>query len=478
MLTPEQIEKLVEQKMKLFKKTQTESAEYANIHRAMDTRDLFEGLAWTQEFDINWTALISSFSFGMAPAELEPLPIIKEPEMPSPEELEAGINLPVSTPAPESILEEIVKDVEEGRMELPAGVSIEDIKSAFESLPSANAGTFAPEQAEEITETTPEKAYYEKSHYDESYYDPPLMREFLRSAIFRMINDITDPIMLKNDLKKLAEQLGINEDVVRTVYNRIQLMRSQRYNQFILGLSVLGASTVTDERKVSFIDYDGNLVEVELNTAENSLLGMILGVTPLGYSFTTPPSTVIRPLNKVYPTGSKLVEPALPVILEYIHRKVDKTVINAFMNPITFTNYSTAEERTDVHKCEKMNLYHELQAFRYQVENMIDNICNKYSVGQFQKRQYKSAGLEYITRGVPSHSWGLDLFKQMSDDEFTEYWLNHWTSQGLNTSILKEIKEAIDKWYPNLGSLMRQRSAEFKLRRKLQALLKQQMRSP
>jgi hypothetical protein len=471
MLTREQIAKILEQKRKLFLKTQTPSAEYTNLQRTFDTRDLFEEYAWSQEYDMNLIAMTSAFTLGITFDEILPISFLKEPETPSPEEIEAGINLPVETPAPEDILQEIIEDIEAGKIELPAGVSKEDIINALKNPVSANAGSFTPEEADEITRETPEKAYYEVSHYDMSYYDPEYMIEFLRALLYRLYNDTGDPQTLAKDILKLGDQFGIQRDLVVTIFNRIQLLRATKYQMFILGVSQIGASLWNNENKVLFMDMDGNIKEVEINNLDDALLGFALDNTALGYGFTTYPDTVIRPLNKVYENNGKKTVPALPVLLEYLYRKVDKTVNNYFLTPIAFTNYSTVPEMTDLSKSEKMDVYATLQNYRYAVENLIESICNKHSVNQYQKRQYQMAGLQYVTRNVESHSWGKDLLLQMSDDEFTDFWLDHWERQGLNREILLEIKGEIEKWFPNLREKSREQAEQMRLRRKMKAYL-------
>ena len=63
-------------------------------------------------------------------------------------------------------------------------------------------------------------------------------------------------------------------------------------------------------------------------------------------------------------------------------------------------------------------------------------------------------GVVYVRRnGKPvwsGNSWGFDAWRLTTDDEFKQWWLNYWASQGLNRQTLEKLFEGARIWMAEL----------------------------
>jgi len=63
---------------------------------------------------------------------------------------------------------------------------------------------------------------------------------------------------------------------------------------------------------------------------------------------------------------------------------------------------------------------------------------------------YKRAAMTLVGHRKKRHRWGYDIYKTMTDDQYREYWIDHWAKLGLDRELLEFIYERIKGLLPTI----------------------------
>jgi len=426
------IKSIRQQKQKYHAKVLSQDAIYVGWLRTLDLEDLFSEDLWQIVLQFNLGAIGISINFDFPPIDVQPIDISFDVELPTVEEFLQGILLVIT-------IHDLLKDY-------PWLGSLEDYITTNIEEPYSL----------EMLKSMCKKGYYGYSRYLRAYYDPVLVRDFLRSFLIRLWAGRETLLTLKRDYEILADILGINKWVIRSIFDRLSLFNKAQYDTFILGYGVLGLSRlgkplgdpVPAPSEVIFRNYDLQYTRAGITTLDHVQFGFILGMTPLGYGFLCPPRSIYKkpPVKLPSPYPEFAVHKGSPPVREFVERKVLRTLFQFRYLPLAFANYNTSEEQMDYHKSERTDQWASLQMLRYAIEKLVDPVIRQYESNPVKIRAYKSAALHLINLKAKRHVWGFEAFYKMSENQLKEYWIRHWVQQGLKPEVLEAIYERVKLW--------------------------------
>lgn len=410
-------------KHKYWAKTLSKNAVEITLRRLIDTYPLFGQIVWLNISAFDLSQLGIGLLNNIAPATMEPFNIDRKIELPLIQEILQGIWLKAE-PIDMSQLYPWLTDLRE--------FIKENIAEEYKTPMLIGIGV---------------KGFYGITPYERSIYDPVIAREFLRATAFRLrLQKTSDKlyIFILDQLKDYLEMTGATTDII---YNRIMLLMTAQTSTFILGLSVLGTSWLTHAEnkltQVTFTDAKGNTVTAKIGTLDHLQFGFILGLSPLGYGLLLPKTTVYK-----MPEGTKN-PPIVNVIANKIIGMRNRYLLTAFM----FANYNKPDEALDYHTSERTMTYANWHIIRRQVEEWVLNKIKDQPTTPVQARQYINAILQLISWRAKRHKWGYKLFQTMTEEQFYYWWIQYWTSQGLNKATLEALYEGIRTWLPILRQM-------------------------
>jgi len=403
-------------KHKYHAKTLSDNAIYLTWQRLLDISPLYAENVWLQLLPFDLAELGFSLQFVILPRDFEPLNLNFEVSLPSYEILNKGINM------------EFEK------------VDFSDIYSYLKNFEEYKPTNFLPEYQPQL----PQKAIYGQSLYDFSFYDPVISREYIRATLERIRTDKTLNLSVKKAYKTVSENFDISLEVVKHIYNRLMLIFSAQINSFVIGLSVLGKSILSEIEgglaKVPFVDYDDKIMDVKFKTLEHLQFGFLLGITPLGYGFLLPKICIYKLVD-----GKKSPE-VLRLVFEK-HRNFINRLITATWS---YTRYVRPQEFKDYHQSDNTGQYDAIQQIRRHIESWVENQIPSEEANAVKVRQYQNAVLQAIAYRVKRHRWGFTSYKVMREDEFKSWWKDYWKGQGLNPSLLDSLYEGMLIWLQDI----------------------------
>jgi len=427
-------------KKKYWTKTLSESAIDITFQRVLDISPLFAEFVWLQISAFDLTELGIGLLNAITPIDLEPYTIDYTFELPSVEETLQGIWAKFN-PVPYETLYSWMTDYREYIME-----------------------NFEEEYQADLLIGKGEKAIYGVTPYGRGLYDPIVAREFLRATFYKLRQMRTPDVSWKANLQQIQQLLELVEITDDMVWNRLFLIMSGQTNAFVLGLSVLGRSFLTETEgemgKVPMIDAQGNLVDVKFRTLDHLQIGFILGVTPLGYGLLLPKESIYKLKNgKENPTIIKVL---CDKILGMINR------ISALT--WAYSNYNKPEEMMNFHKSSRADQYHGLMHLRGQIERWVENRLPKSELNPVKIRQYQNAVLQAISWRAKRHAWGFRAWESMTEDQFKQWWRQNWGGQGLNPDVLDKLYEEMGIWVQSVRESKKQLGQKVQRIRKRLAL--------
>ncbi|MEM2249831.1 MAG: hypothetical protein QXP16_03955 [Candidatus Bathyarchaeia archaeon] len=403
-------------KRKYHSKTASDEAIHLTWLRLLDIEPLFTRYVWLNVPVFDLAELGFTILYAMTPLEFEPFLISFDYEMPSLSEVMQGIWINF-TPIRLEKLYEWLADL---------------LKYIDENL--------KPEYREGLKKTIAKKAVYGVTGYDTSYFDPYATRELIRSSFQRLRLLRTPDVSYAETLRRTASTLFMTEETDRLVYNRLMLLYAAQQHSFVLGLSVLGYSRLTHTEngyaKIPFTDSRGTRVEVKFKNLDHLQIGLILGITPLGYGALLPSETIY-----LLPEGKKNA-PFIDVVTEKTRKITHRTTLTAF----AYSNYNKPEEMRDPHKSDKTNQYSTLQTMRKHIERLVEASVPPEESNPVRIRQYQNAALQLLSWPAKRHRWGYVAWQAMRPETFKEWWLNNWEHQGLNRYVLEAIYKGMAPW--------------------------------
>jgi hypothetical protein len=407
------------QKQKYHEKELSVDGEWSLFMRSFQIYDFMIDLSNLLIPEFYFASLSSALLFGFDLYNLEPFNLEFEWRFPTLEEWERGVGV---------VLEKMIN---------PCAVSLEEflefnIKEEYRPF---------------IEATRLEKGYYGISRYNYSYYDPAAVREFLRNAVQLFIKKHPHWLQRRTALLTMARALNVHEDLVRNIHDRMSMIMSAHTECFILDYGVLNASKLCAEAAhsellgvVPFIDLDGAYREVEILTLDDMQYGCILDESLLDYCFLVPDETVYKS------PGPPVTPEIAPILSTCIEDKLSRFRGRAMITAPAFSNYVRGDEAVDHTISERTNVWGELLSDRYTLEHVVDIALRQLMPGldPMKRRTYISAVLQLWGHRGKRHRWGYRVFKVASLDELKSWWLDYWSQQGLDRSVLEELYRRVE----------------------------------
>jgi hypothetical protein len=423
-------------KLKYFEKTLSKNAIYNTYLRSLDASPLFAQQAWLQitAFDLNELGI--GLLHDILPIDIKPYTLDFTYVMPDISEVMQGIWAKFEPLRFEEIYP--------WTAELKTFI-FENIKEEYQ--PSFRVGFLdkAYYRVSKYGFNYYEKdAYYGGARYGRSYYDPIVAREMLRATFHKLRLLRTPDISWLSTLDEISEYLEMSGVTDEHIFNRLMMIFAAQLGAFVLGLSLLGRSKLTEVKDgwgaVPFKTARGEILELHFTTLDQLQIGFILGATPLGYGYLLPKECVYKlPEDKLNP-------PFIDALVKKVKGIVDRLPLLAF----AYSNYNKPEEMIDPHKSERTTQYHELLSQRQFVENWVAKQIPPDEANPVKVRQYQSAVQQAVAWRAKRHKWGFGAWQAMSEDEFKGWWIKNWVGQGLNETTLKSLYEGAQIWLKRL----------------------------
>jgi hypothetical protein len=339
---------------------------------------------------------------------------------------------------------------------------------------------FRPDLWQDILGTTIEKGYYGISRYGRAYYDPAVVREFVRNFVTAMFKKHPRYGERRAEILAMARALGVNEEVVREIYDRMSLIMSAHRECCILDYCTLDESSlcepydgccvlddcILDEyilcepyepepeiAKIEFVDIDGNIVEVGVATLTDIQYACILDISVLDDCY-------LFDMEDAYADKA-------PHVDEFLDQRMRLFRGRAMITAPAFSNYVTGAEATDYHLAERTTVWGELMAMRYTVEHEVEALLAREAPGlnTFDRRKYVTAVLQLLGHTGKRHRWGYRVYQLMEEPELRNWWLDYWSSQGLDRTLLEKIFDNVKTWLPRIVDVKREMGRRVRLRR-------------
>jgi len=440
------IRDLRRQKQKYHAKVLSTDGIQTNWMRMIQTSDLYPEYVWLIIPEFDFTALAMSLLFDIPPIDFENL----------------DLNFQVELPDLTKLLQGILVDIQK--------IDLSELYSWLRSVEDMIERNVSEEWRESMLGSRIRKGVYGETRYARSYYDPPAVREFLRSTFQRFFLERKTYGQIISDYRASARSLNISDSLVSTVFNRISMITMAQTQAMILGYGVLGYSRLAERgsplARIRFMSIDGYIVESLVNALDHLQCGFILGVTPLGYGYLLPREGAYAKEKTTItnPFGGSTTTLAGPEAIHMVENRVRRILRQYTWNALSLANYNKPIEQSSYRYSERADQWFALQELRYLIERIVDPIIRSRESNPFKIRMYKSAVLQLISAKAKRHKWGYKGFEAMSDEEFRSWWVDHWSSQGLNSRLLEEIYDRIKRWIQDwrllkirLGSRLRER---------------------
>ncbi|RLC73744.1 MAG: hypothetical protein DRI26_00200 [Chloroflexi bacterium] len=453
------LEQLKYQKRKYHAKVMSENALRIGWYRMIDTENWFSYECWMDMLFYIHLDISSLFIFGLSPEELEPWNLEFKMRLPDLEEFLEGIKIVFER----TDIGQAWKDF----MQEYFNIDVPPVHD-YDTFVSWNV---EPEIQRTVAKQKERKFIIGVTKYGEGYVDPPTVREFLRASFLELLRRRPDLERFRAFLEQTAKSLDIAEHIAESVYNRIAMLYSIIHENFILGYNLLGVSKLTprgSQRATCAIKtWRREVFDVHYERFIQPQAGFILGVTPLGFGLLIPRRRFYKPNPKTYPKDGA------PPCVFFIDWKARRNISRYIATPLAVANYAKPEEMRDVHKCERVMQYAELQTLRYVVDSIVTSVFTGVKIDAFRLNLYRRAANQLIGHRKKRHRWGYGAWKTMTEEEFKEWWLSYWEKQGLDRTHLQRIYEAVERWL----NPARQKALELgerlsKVRRRLAQLRK------
>jgi len=416
-------EKVLEAKRKYFEKVLSDEAIDSNIFRMYSIFDLVSFWGDYVLSDTLFSSLISLLFFDIPLSEVVPWTLTWDIELPSVDEFMRGVLIKLE---PISILD-----------------AFPELADVVETLRKV----LLPEYSGNIIETRPRKLIVGESYYGDSYVDPPAVREFLRSTLYAFTKKNLSRAEAKQRLLATVSTLNIAPEVVEDVFNRLSMMEAIKTNAATWDYAWWDVSCWAEEGsggQVEFTSWDLTTEKVEYEQLWDVEGG---GWWDLSYWDMCYWTDDISPYA-VTPEGVAAISAVRDFVVESFRRRITATAL-------AVANYQTAEERQSMARSPRTETFAVPFSHRVRLESMTESIVRKLKpdVSPFELRLYKTAVIEMYGKLYGPHRWGAEMERSMSEGEFRSYWLDKWSSEGLDRSVLEQLYSSLRPVVDTLGGV-------------------------
>jgi len=383
---------------------------------------LFNEFDWLSYFsdwvlsDTLWSSLVSMLLLSLPALDIEPINLVWDIELPTPEEFARGIRIKLVKKVIEDLVPEC-KDV------------IEDITKIFEE-----------DFAEQFKETRLVKGYYDRTQYNTSYYDPTEVYELIRSTLYALMKkDIT-----LNDAREkidvLAKILEIHPEVKKILFNKLSAISAVKEQVMVWDYGWWDKSYWGDEEGkgwIRYIDYDLQEKSIEFEDMVDLIMGGHFDEASWDYFFWVGESG-----KEAHPFKDGKCS------IAYIYDKLWANFRNMVLTTaLAVANYQRREEMEKWTRSERLETFSLPVTQRMYLERLVASIVRKHepNIDVFRLRLYKSAVLQIFgIKGSP-HRWGEDTFRAMTEEDFKQWWIETWERKGLRRETLEDLYDSLKK---------------------------------
>lgn len=384
-------------------------------------------------FDSIFSSLISAVLFDTPLSDVEPINLHFEIELPSPEEFAKGKLLNIERVSLTDVLKE----------ENPV---LYQYLTNLDLFLETHFGS-------DIAKNRPRKGVYGLTKYDESYYDPPLIREFLRAAMYRITKRFADDMTLRAELKAVCQELGMAFEVCNRLF--IQLVAITKAKEKCgapdyIYTDYTEVSEEPDQCTFKVKDLNGEEITVGFhnwtdlaggNIAEYFIPDLTVVTDELGYLVDIPGSSPNWVPNAV---GN------------YLMRKIRTRLYNM---PLLVANYNPHEARENMEKSVTTTRYGTQRGVFYKFRSLVLQVLRDKPA--FERNLYVTALRNLYSKLTSVHQWGKDVYRMMDVESVKRAWLEEWSAKGLDRSILEKL---LDMTLPMILSQKRVREQEKQMR--------------
>ncbi len=403
-------------KKKYHQKTASDSAIYATYLRVLDAAPTFASYVWLQISAFDLSELGLGLLYSILPTDFQPF----------------TVDFQYSPPTTLETLQGIWANFEPVRFD-----QLYSWMTDFREYVMEN---FKEEFQLQLLTGVAQKAIYGVTPYGRGVYDPVVAREFLRATFHRlrlMRTPDTSWLTTMESVVQYLEMIGVTDE---HIFNRLTLIFSAQTNAFVLGLSLLGRSrlteTVTEYGVTPFVDAKGVVREAKFTTLDQLQMGLIIGATPLGYGLLLPRESVYK-----LPEGKKN-PPVVKVVTDKIRGMINRLPLSTF----AYSNYNRPDEMVDYHRSDKANQYDVLQTQRRMIEQWVEARVPGDEADAVTLRQYQNAVLQAVSWKAKRHRWGFQGWEAMTEEQFRGWWIQYWKGQGLKEETLESLYEDMSTW--------------------------------
>ena len=415
-------ERVAEQKLSYWAKSLSDEALEANTWRMFDTFDW--GSFWSDWVlsDTLFSSLVSMLLFDIPLSDVVPWLLNWEIELPTTDEFMRGVLIK---------LEPI------------------DITQVFPELTSILDSVwtlFLPEFAENIAGTKLVKAIYGKSRYDYSYYDPEAVREFLRSTLYAFTKKDVSWSEAKMRVEKAAQQLGVPEDLARSVFDRLSMISAIKERGATWDYAWWDRTDWALEGsggEVVFVTYDLTEEAVEYEQLFDPQACGMWDYTCWDYSYWTP-------TEPVYLFDVEKMRAAYDILRDFFVQGFRRRYL---ATALAVANYQTAQERRSWQSA-RTETYAVPTSQRYRIESVVESVVKARipDADPYKLQLYKSAALDVYGALYGVHQWGDEMFRAMTPDQLKQYWVDKWSADGLDPDVLSAVWDNVKPVIDILGS--------------------------
>jgi hypothetical protein len=419
------IEELDRQKKLYHERTSTSDAQYDILYMLVNEYDYIKYISDIVMSELLFASLIPTLTFNIDLSEILPLSLDFTWRFPTVEEMVNGVKIVFES------------------------FTLPEISTLISFLQM----NLREEVVTDIQKTAVTKGYYGTSKYGYSYYDPTAVREFIRNtivAIFKKHPPLTDKVA---EIGALAKALNISVEVVKNLFNRVSMIISTHENCMMLDYGLLNYSMLCEEVKhseelgvVKYVDYDNQLRSAEVFNLAQIMWGCILDETVLDYCLLIDDLDPFKEEYKELIPGVK--ELGAPVIFDVLWDKVKRFRDRLLLMPLAVSNYVRSDEAVDYSKSERTEVWGELMSYRYMIDGLVEQYLSSLgvSVDPFNFNKYKRAVNQLVGHLGKRHRWGYEIYKLLSSDELKSWWVDYWSTQGLNPEILNKLYGVVSTW--------------------------------
>jgi len=225
-----------------------------------------------------------------------------------------------------------------------------------------------------------------------------------------------------------ADSLDIAPEIVEDLFNRLSLVSAVKEYAATFDYAWFDYSYFSNanDDTVVYIDYSLQPSEVEYIGLFDATSACFFDVSILDYCFITEPETEYQ---QPFRPDDVLLQ-----IRDCIHSAFVRTLPAI---GLLVGNYTLPDERDEFTPSPRLEVYALPTSQVIQLNNLVDNMVR--DVPEPVKNMYRVATRQLYGLLYSDNKRGTAMFKNMSEDEFRSWWIEYWSSQGLDADILNKI---------------------------------------